>query len=352
MTQESSNDVLPGFWYAAASSDQIRSGNMVRVKMLGRPLLLVRDSEGSVHALDDHCPHRGIPLSDGKFDGKLIECCYHGWKFSCAGTCVEIPSLAADSPVKASRIKVRKYDCEDRDGLIWVYHAGLGVTDAPPVPTLPKFSENYSQQVFWRSMKCDLDHGIIGLMDPAHGPFVHQSWWWRSRKSIHEKEKRFEPIELGFRMSEHEPSPNSAAYKLLKIYNKPVTTMIDFVLPNRRIELIRCGSYWYSSQAVVTPIDKGETRLYFSVAWNVFRGVPFIKLLQKFFADRFIGQDREIMEKQAVGLGDDPSIMLIDGADTPAKWYFQLKAAYLRSLEEGTEFEHPVKEPTVLRWRS
>ena len=40
-----------------------------------------------------------------------------------------------------------------------------------------------------------MDHGIIGLMDPAHGPFVHQAWWWRSAASIHEKTKKFEPLD-------------------------------------------------------------------------------------------------------------------------------------------------------------
>ena len=31
-------------------------------------------------------------------------------------------------------------------------------------------------------LPCNVDHGIIGLMDPAHGPFVHQAWWWRSAR--------------------------------------------------------------------------------------------------------------------------------------------------------------------------
>jgi phenylpropionate dioxygenase-like ring-hydroxylating dioxygenase large terminal subunit len=56
---------------------------------------------------------------------------------------------------------------------------------------------------------CGPDHAVVGLMDPAHGPFVHRAWWWRSRRSIHEKEKRFEPAPLGFRMCRHAPSANS-----------------------------------------------------------------------------------------------------------------------------------------------
>src|SRR5437879_7679916 len=92
-------------------------------------------------------------------------------------------------------------------------------------------------------------------MDPAHGPFVHQSWFWRSKHSIHEKQKQFEPIPNGFRMSPHSPSSNSAPYQLLqKITGAPLTTTIDFVLPNMRIEEIHSGKLWVSTLATVTPL--------------------------------------------------------------------------------------------------
>src|SRR2546427_819688 len=101
----------------------------------------------------------------------------------------------------------------------------------------------------WTARRCSVDHGIIGLMDPAHGPFVHQAWWWRSRHSIHEKQKDFEPIPYGFRMSAHTPSSNSAPYKILRFYADAdsITTTIDFILPNMRSEIIRVGKYWFSS---------------------------------------------------------------------------------------------------------
>jgi hypothetical protein len=43
--------------------------------------------------------------------------------------------------------------------------------------------------------------------------------------------------------------------------------------------------------------------------------------------------------------------MLIDDADTQAKWYHRLKAEYARARAEQRPFENPVK-PRVLRWRS
>src|SRR5438128_4398734 len=135
---------------------------------------------------------------------------------------------------------------------------------------LPKFGTRYNSTQFFCDLPSHVDHGIIGLMDPAHGPCVHQSWFWRSRRSIHEKEKKFEPILNGFRMSPHSPSTNSAPYQMLKkMTGAPVTTTIDFVLPNMRLEEIRSGMLWFSSRETVTPVRRDLCRIDFVAAWNV-----------------------------------------------------------------------------------
>ena len=203
-------------------------------------------------------------------------------------------------------------------------------------------------------MPVNVDHGIIGLMDPAHGPFVHQAWWWRKRDSIHEKQKHFEPIPNGFRMSAHTPSSNSAPYKLLKLYAKgdSVTTTIDFVLPNMRGETIRVGKYWFSSLTTVTPITRNHCRIDVVACWNIFRWIPFGPSLLKSVFAKFVEQDRRTMELQAEGLKHNPHLMLIDDADRPAKWYFALKAACLEARRTGAELKHPLAGPVALKWRS
>ena len=149
----------------------------------------------------------------------------------------------------------------------------------------PNFSDRHRSAHLTAELPCNVDHGIIGLMDPAHGPFVHQAWWWRSRHSIHEKEKHFEPIPQGFRMSAHTPSANSAPYKLLGVYGEPIETTIDFVLPNRRYETLRCGAKWFASLTTVTPTTPGNSRIDVYGAWNVFYGVPFVTAIAKFFGE-------------------------------------------------------------------
>ena len=245
--------------------------------LLEVPLVLGRTSDGKAFAMRDSCPHRGIPLSYGRFDGKAVECSYHGWRFdACSGQCIEIPSRTDQDKLKTERIFAGHYACEEHDGYVWVFMHAQGSrapepSTIPPAPRLATFSEKFKITHLACDLPAHVDHGIIGLMDPAHGPFVHQSWFWRSRGSIHAKQKQFEPIPNGFRMSPHSPSSNSLPYQILKKRTgQPVTTTIDFILPNRRLEEIHSGKLWFSSQTTVTPVRRDLCRIDFVAAWNLF----------------------------------------------------------------------------------
>jgi phenylpropionate dioxygenase-like ring-hydroxylating dioxygenase large terminal subunit len=356
--------MLFGFWYRALPSNRVQRTQLVKQTLLEIPLVIGRDTEGRAFALRDACPHRGMPLSCGSFDGRQLECSYHGWRFDAhSGQCQLIPSLTSDQSLKIDRIYAGSFACQEYDNYIWVYvpepaPPGAGTTKASqpaaPAPRVPLFSDKFKIAHLTADMPVSVDHGIIGLMDPAHGPFVHQAWWWRSRHSIHEKQKAFEPIPYGFRMSAHTPSSNSAPYKLLRLYAAAdsITTTIDFVLPNLRYETIRAGKYWFSSLTTVTPIMRNHCRIDVVACWNLFRWLPFGPQLLKYVFAKFVEQDRLTMQKQSEGLKHDPHLMLIDDADRPAKWYFQLKQALLESRRTGGEFRHPMTGPVNLKWRS
>ena len=152
--------MLAGFWYRALRSDEVRPRQLVPVMLLETPLVLGRTDSvsgkpspgkpssskpGAAFAMRDNCPHRGIPLSYGWFDGKDVQCSYHGWKFdACSAQCVEIPSLtAADrlDPSRAALMKIRAghFPCEERDGYLWVFIPDPGTSGEPKdaAPALP-----------------------------------------------------------------------------------------------------------------------------------------------------------------------------------------------------------------------
>ena len=100
-----------------------------------------------------------------------------------------------------TKIFAGAYPCEERDGYAWVYvpEAGagrVGEASCRRCRRCRSFRRGFAAAHLTADLPCNVDHGIIGLMDPAHGPFVHQAWWWRSRASIHEKTKHFEPMTI------------------------------------------------------------------------------------------------------------------------------------------------------------
>ncbi len=342
------NGFLRDIWYFAMPSAALKPGEMRDKTLLSEPLVFARTAEGEAFALRDICPHRGIPLSDGRFDGSEVECCYHGWRFAPTGQCTCIPSLTEDQDLDVAAIRVRAYPVEERGGGIWVYMAsdprGRETPKVAP-PDLPEVTgrgPGLTEQMIFPS---HIDHAVIGLMDPAHGPYVHQSWWWRSKRSMHEKAKRFGPSEYGFSMLRHQPSSNSAAYRIL---GGTPTTEIRFRLPGIRIEDIEIGEKRVCGVTTVTPIDPETTEIHHMIYWNI-GWAGLVRPVLRVFARRFLGQDRDVVVKQQRGLKHAPNLMLINDADMQAKWYFRLKKAY-GAWTEGP-FANPVRE-TTLRWRS
>ncbi|MDX1974720.1 MAG: aromatic ring-hydroxylating dioxygenase subunit alpha [Rickettsiales bacterium] len=347
-----STDLIYHIWYVAAASSQIARGETLAKTILGQQVLLGRTNEDAVFALRDFCPHRGIPLRYGRFDGKEIECCYHGWKFNCEGKCTSIPSLTPEDNVDISRIKAAAFPCREQDGLIWVYIPAPKTRvpeQLPDIPASPAPIIGGYRHVESVLFPCNIDHAVIGLMDPSHGPFVHASWWWRSARSMHVKEKKFAPTPLGFKMVAHKPSSNSRAYKILGLTN--LKTEISFSLPSLRTEFISTDGGYIVLLTALTPIDHSRTQLH----QFFYSNLPLTKWLYPLvlpFGKAFIRQDLEIVKKQQEGLSSDhPSLMLLGDADQQALWYFKLKKDFLSAQENGTPFENRVPEK-ILRWKS
>jgi phenylpropionate dioxygenase-like ring-hydroxylating dioxygenase large terminal subunit len=157
-------------WYYAAPSRALRRGQILPRTMLGEPVLVGRDRDGRVFALRDICPHRGMPLTEGRFDGTEVECCYHGWRFATDGRCTAIPSLVTGQTFDLSRVAVAAYRAMEAQGNIWVYFGG-DPTGAPAVPRLDDFADDARPGIVETvRFEAAIDHAVIGLMDPAHGP--------------------------------------------------------------------------------------------------------------------------------------------------------------------------------------
>lgn len=336
-------------WYMACLGSSVKTGGLKREMLLGEPVLVGRGRDGKVFALRDICPHRGVPLSAGRvLADNTVECPYHGWRIKGDGQCALIPSLVGGEAIEAARIKVRSYPVREQDGLVWVYMAAAGREAAPPRYEPPRVGVPNAKPRWLESQlfQCAIDHAVIGLMDPAHAPYVHGRWWWRVTPK--EKAKNYAPLANGFVMTRHKPSK-----PMYGILGADVATEITFELPGVRFENIT-GTLFGRKIAVVglttcTPRDAETTQVTQIFYWPAWLG--FIKPFFMALGPTFLGDDRRMVELQKEGLKFNPALMLIQDSDMPAMWYHRLKKAWAESVRTGEPFVNPV-QPRTLRWRS
>lgn len=103
-------------WYAAGWSSEFAETPIERM-ILNQRLLLFRNSAGAPVALSGLCPHRFMPLVQGKRQDDTIECPYHGMSWDSEGTCTIGP--AGLPPVATGRL--RRYPTHELDDMVWVW---------------------------------------------------------------------------------------------------------------------------------------------------------------------------------------------------------------------------------------
>ena len=344
--------MLRGFWYIASLSRALRRGATKPVTIVGDEIIVGRSSDGTVFAYADRCPHRGMPMRHGSFDGVNLQCCYHGWTFSSAdGVCAKIPALADLDPTPASRFRLRPYPCRDAQGNVWVYvPASRSLPEVlPDIPVLPGFENAAPQIATTMRFPSNADIAAYAFCDPAHPPFVHTSRWWKSKQALRlrPKSKAFEPVEHGFRMKSHHLAGGAARpYRLL---GTDVSVNVTVSLPGIRIEHIQGSRHAACVLAAVTPVTETQTDVHYCVYWTVPWLAP-LRPLAAYMARDFLRQDLDMAAKLAHG-AFTPPMLFVGDADTQIAWLMRLKREYLASQVESRPFVNPLAAQT-LQWKS
>lgn len=145
----------------------------VRVGVMGEQLIAFRSSDGQVGLLDEFCAHRRASLFYGRNEGDGLRCSYHGWKYDCAGQCIEMPSEPEVSRFK-EKIQLKSYSTVDVGGVIWAYMGPKDRQPLPPelewmrVPASHRFVSKRIQQSNWMQ-------AMEGGIDSSHISFLHRA---------------------------------------------------------------------------------------------------------------------------------------------------------------------------------
>ena len=168
-------------WYGIAGSHEI-TDEPVGVTRLGERLVLWRDGEGVVRAVEDRCPHRGIALSIGSVAEGNLRCRYHGVEVDSDGVVLRVPAFP-DCPM-VGRKMIRSYPTFEHYQMVWAWfgddaHPDPAPLDLPEELTSPEWSGPLHTNVW----KGHFQYVYDNIADPMHGSYLHGTTYMQERGS-------------------------------------------------------------------------------------------------------------------------------------------------------------------------
>lgn len=85
-----------------------KEGKAIRINNLA--IALFKLSSGEVFAIENSCPHIGVPLDNGLIEEKNITCLWHGWCFN----------LQTGDSTNCPGVKVQTYPVKIEGNKIWL----------------------------------------------------------------------------------------------------------------------------------------------------------------------------------------------------------------------------------------
>ncbi len=250
-------------WYVACFSKELGDQPVART-ILGIPLAVYRQSDGSPAAVLDRCPHRNAPLSEGVVKGDCLECPYHGWQFGSDGECTGVPGLMSEEASRGRRVLA--YPATEKDGFVWIWTDPNEAPDCEPFPFPLTDTEGYTTVRRMVEAEGTMHAVIENALDVPHTAFLHKGLF-RGVSEPNEIEvvvrregDRVEAEYIG------EPRPEGVIGRFLSPSGGLVVHFDRFILPSiLQVEYSIGDENHVLVTGACTPVNDFHTRMYADV---------------------------------------------------------------------------------------
>lgn len=135
-------------WYVIGESNTFIENKLYKITIWNHDYVIWKDTNNKYFALDNHCSHRGAPLSNGcLLKNNNIMCNYHGYEFNNSGILCKVPGLNfTSSPCKNQK----SYNIIEQDN--WIY-----------LNTLDNLYNNFTENNIFQEPE-SLDHNFRKTM--------------------------------------------------------------------------------------------------------------------------------------------------------------------------------------------
>lgn len=340
----------PNYWYPVEHDRALKPGQVVEVRFWGQdPVALFRDEDGRLHAIENRCAHRQVPLTVGVVQGSRLVCQYHGWEYNGAGELVHVPHDLFGK--KMPRCTLRSYPVRSRYGLIWIFFGDAERAHEVPMPEIPELEGEDR----WASVPVDFTwkahHSMIidNVSDFTH-EFLHRKYKPFSNSKLKTLETKDDKVFLSY-----DTKVGRGKISGLFVDRKNIDT--------NQMELCYHYPYQWSNTdnkiknwCFVLPIDERTTRAFFIFYFDHFVVpftslriprrllTPFLKISNKLLIEPLLSQDGVVTQGEQLGYErywDEPIVEL-----NPAVNAFQ--ALTVKKWEEYLQRERAKKEAREL----
>ncbi len=347
-------ELLRRYWQPIAAEAELTDDSpKLRIRALGEDMVLFRDGEGRLGLVEEQCCHRSASLYYGFVEQDGLRCPYHGWKFDCAGNCIDQPFEPSDSPLKKEAHQ-HSYPVQALGGMIWAYMGPL------PAPLLPRWEQllraDGVRKVFILPViECNWLQIMENSCDPAHTYYLHAH-----TLTLKDKGKSgayyYRPIEkLHFELVDE---PNWVGVRKQRVYGGDKAEEEDghpVIFPNLLLSPQREHIVMHMRLAVddthtkifryqFTPNDSGDlvTQPNLVPCENV---PPLKDETGAYHMNSFASHDAMAWETQ--GSITDRSRELLGNTDVGIALYRRLLREQIRCVQEGKEPKGVIRDPAL-----
>jgi choline monooxygenase len=174
-------EVFGRSWQLAAhSGDLADAGDHVACEIAGKPIVIVRNSDGTLNAFHNVCRHRAGPLAicNGK-GARVLQCKYHGWTYTLDGQLRSAPEMQGAAHFEPSEIRLTRVRVQEWQGLVFVALS----EDAPPfesvfggiaerIRPIDVAAMRFAKRDSYR-IACNWKVYVDNFLEGYHLPFVH-----------------------------------------------------------------------------------------------------------------------------------------------------------------------------------
>jgi len=270
-------DIMRHHWIPACMSEEVAEcdGKPVRARLLGEDLVIFRDTEGRLGAIDEFCRHRGASLAFGRNEDCGLRCLYHGWKFDVNGNVMDMPSEPKAGEALKAEAKLKSYPTKDSGGFVWLW-MGDAENVAEFEPPAWAYVPDEKISIVKIHTPCNWAQVLEGSIDSAHSSSLHSSNMppaevdsakatatsWPRPSNDKAPRIRFDNTDYGFRYAAVRTpiiDPDKKDYIRNTLFIAPFTVIIP---PNDQYKLAQ----------MLIPMDNSNTMFYW-IAFHETKGI-------------------------------------------------------------------------------